>query len=131
RKVIAFGIMMITNNQRCNALQRFVGIFLHSCNAPQALVEWISRIGLSTSVTSINRSLNSLSRDTRTYIIQISKLLTTAIVDDNLDFELKHAIPTLEKSVSDTLHHVTTGFLLPLTSITRVDLECADVLWER
>ena len=49
---------------------------------------------------------------------------------DNLDIDLKHSVPTVEKP-HDTLIHLTTGTMLPLYhGVSLQDLNCSDTLWK-
>ncbi|KAF4607335.1 hypothetical protein EYR38_001396 [Pleurotus pulmonarius] len=97
RKVVLTSIMLQTTNQYCNALQSVMGIFLHSCNTPEDIIEVPARIGVSISTTSINDAVTSLSKESSTSLRRLGKTLTTSFAYDNVDIELKHTVPTLEK----------------------------------
>ena len=105
-----------------------VGIFLHSCNAPQTVVELLSRMSLSISSTSISRAVQNLSKEAERAIRLAGQSLLAAYAYDNLDVDLKHSVPTIEKA-RDTLVHFTTGTMLPLSHITLDNLNCSDELW--
>lgn len=123
--------MLQTTNQYCNALQSVMGIFLHSCNTPEDIIEVLARIGVSISTTSINDAVTSLSKESSTSLRRLGKTLTTSFAYDNVDIELKHTVPTLEKP-HETLVHLTSGTLIPLDhGVTREDLNCAQELWEK
>ncbi|KAF9003895.1 hypothetical protein BDQ17DRAFT_1241875, partial [Cyathus striatus] len=113
----------------CNALQCVLGIFLHSCNAPEAVCELMSCIGLSISMTSINHAVNYLSHEANKEMHKLGQTFLTAYAYDNLDIDLKHTVPTAEKT-HDTLVHLTTGTLIPLHEVTLGDLDCSEELWK-
>ncbi|KDQ27260.1 hypothetical protein PLEOSDRAFT_1024528, partial [Pleurotus ostreatus PC15] len=113
RKVVMTSIMLQSTNQYCNALQSMMGIFLHSCNAPKDIIEVLARIGVSISTTSINDAITNLSKESSTALRRLGKTLTTSFAYDNVDIELKHTVPTLEKP-HETLVHLTSGTFIPL-----------------
>ncbi|KAG9223839.1 hypothetical protein CCMSSC00406_0007701 [Pleurotus cornucopiae] len=78
RKVVLTSIMLQTTNQYCNALQSVMGIFLHSCNTPEDIIEVLARIGVSISTTSINDAVTSLSKESSTSLRRLGKTLTTS-----------------------------------------------------
>jgi len=124
-------IMMQSSNQRCNALQSAIGMFLESCNTPETVRELLARIGISVSTTAINDMVSSLSKETQTDIQRLGQSLLAAYAYDNLDIDLKTAVPTMEKDTT-TLIHLTSGTLLPLDdSITHDDLNCSEDLWKK
>lgn len=108
-----------------------MGIFLHSCNTSEDIIEVLARIGISISTTSINDAVTSLSKESSTALRRLGKTLTTSFAYDNVDIELKHTIPTLEKP-HETLVHLTSGTLIPLDhGVVREDLNCSQELWEK
>ncbi|KAJ8695821.1 hypothetical protein PTI98_005742 [Pleurotus ostreatus] len=131
RKVVMTSIMLQSTNQYCNALQSMMGIFLHSCNAPEDIIEVLARIGVSISTTSINDAITNLSKESSTALRRLGKTLTTSFAYDNVDIELKHTVPTLEKP-HETLVHLTSGTFIPLDhGVVREDLDCSQELWQR
>ena len=122
--------MLQSSNQRCNALQSIIGVFLKSCNAPETVCEFLSQAGLSLSASSINNAVTNLSKEAEAEIRKLGKSFLTSYAYDNLDINLKHSVPTLEKS-QETLIHLTTGTMLPLHEVTLDDLNCFDQLWEK
>ncbi|TFK18253.1 hypothetical protein FA15DRAFT_649673 [Coprinopsis marcescibilis] len=130
KKLICTSIMMNHASQRCNSLQSVVGIFLHSCNTSETVCELLARFGLSISTTSINEAVNSLSKEAGEEARRIGQQLMVSYAYDNLDVTLKHGTPTVEQS-DETLHHFTTGTLLPLNhGVTSEDLDCSKELWK-
>ncbi|KII86191.1 hypothetical protein PLICRDRAFT_114818 [Plicaturopsis crispa FD-325 SS-3] len=124
-------VMMQSTNQRCNALQSVLGIFLHSCNAPETVVELLSHMGLSISTTAINDAVTSLSQESVNELQKLGRTLLASYAYDNLDIDLKHSVPTAEKP-HDTLIHLTTGTLLRLDhDVTHDDLNCSEELWKK
>ncbi|KAF9008453.1 hypothetical protein BDQ17DRAFT_1178259, partial [Cyathus striatus] len=130
KQVICISIMMQSTNQVCNALQSVLGLFLHSCNAPETVCELMSCVGLSISVSTINQAMTSLSQEAYSKMKKLGKTFMTSYAYDNLDIDLKHAVPTVEK-LQDTLIHLTTGTMLPLEhEVTSSDLNCSEELWK-
>ena len=120
---------MHSSNVRCNALQSLVGVFLHSCNAPETIMEMLAHMGLSISVTTVNAAVANLSREAEVGIRTLGETVLAAYAYDNLDVDLKHQVPTAEKP-QESLTHITTGTMIPLYhGINRRDLDCADILW--
>ena len=108
-----------------------IGMFLHSCEAPETVQELLAHIGLSVSTMSTNTMVSKLSKDAK---LQMKKLGHTFLVSytyDNLDIDIKHSVPTVKKP-QDTLIHLTTGTMMPLChGVTLNDLNCANKLWEK
>ncbi|KDQ31884.1 hypothetical protein PLEOSDRAFT_1022853, partial [Pleurotus ostreatus PC15] len=131
RKVVLTSVMLQSTNQFCNALQSVMGVFLHSCNAPEDIIEVLARMGVSISTTSINDAISSLSKESSNGLKALGRTLTASFAYNNVDIELKHTVPTLEKP-HETLVHLTSGTLIPLEhGVVREDLSCSKELWER
>ncbi|KZP09115.1 hypothetical protein FIBSPDRAFT_964223 [Athelia psychrophila] len=131
KKVVCISIMAQSTNQRCNTLQSIVGIFLHSAGTPETVVELMSRLGISLTTTSINNAVSSLSSESVTVIQQVGRTLLAAYAYDNVDIDLKHAMPTGDV-LHDTLVHLTSGTLLQLDhGVTREMLACSELLWKK
>ncbi|KAF6764718.1 hypothetical protein DFP72DRAFT_799188 [Ephemerocybe angulata] len=133
KKVICLSIMMQHGNQRCNALQSIVGLFLHSCNTPESVVEFLAQVGLSVSATSINNAVTSMSDKCKERQRDMGQTLFATYAYDNLDVYLQKAVPVAEKEGTN-LEHFTTGTMLPLHPETFLDgvdgLDCSDELWK-
>jgi hypothetical protein len=124
-------VMMQSSNQRCNTLQSAVGMFLESCNTPETVQELLAHMGISVSTMAINDMVNSLSKEAHTEIQRLGQSLQVAYAYDNLDIDLKHTVPSVEKD-SVTLIHLTSGTLLPLDdTIALDDLDCSEELWKK
>ncbi len=122
---------MQNQNQRCNALQTVVGIFLHACNTPEKVIKVFARIGLSISLASIHRAIKSLSAEACHAIRELGQTLLAAYGFDNFELLLKTGIPTLDKP-GDGLLHLISGVLLQLDhGVELDDLRCSQVLWDR
>ena len=120
---------MQSSNQRCNALQSVFGIFLHASNTPETVRELLSRIGVSISTGAINEAVSSLSKEAEAEVRRLGRTQLASYAYDNLDIDLKHSVPTVEKP-HDTLIHLTTGTMLPLYhGVSLQDLDCSDILW--
>ncbi|KAI1791086.1 hypothetical protein LXA43DRAFT_889951, partial [Ganoderma leucocontextum] len=130
KAVVVNCIFMHALDQHCNALQSTVGIFLHSCNAPEKLVKVLSRMGLSISLTSIHRSIESLSKQSHVDIQKLGRTLLTSHAFDNFDARIDTLISTLDKP-NEGLIHLTSGTLLRLQHASLADLRCSQLLWER
>lgn len=123
--------MMHSTNQRCNAFQSVVGVFLHAANAPETVCDLLARMGVSVATTTINRAVLSLSKEAATGIRKQGQSFLTLYAYDNLDIDLKHSVPTVEKP-QDMLVHLTTGTMMPLYhDVTQDDLNCSDELWNK
>ena len=93
--------MLQSSNQNCNTLQSIIGVFLKSCNAPETVCEFLAHAGLSLSTTSINTAVTNLSREVGTKIRELGRSFLASYAYDNLDIDLKHSVPMLEKSQQD------------------------------
>ncbi|EMD34260.1 hypothetical protein CERSUDRAFT_25311, partial [Gelatoporia subvermispora B] len=113
KTVLCLSIVIQSTNQKCNALQAMIGIFLHACSTPETVVDLLSRLGLSVSRSTVYNAVKNLSADATRHIKQAGSTLLTGPVYDNFEYEAKHLTPTLEKP-HDTLIHMTSGLLLRL-----------------
>ncbi|KAF9467974.1 hypothetical protein BDZ94DRAFT_1184184, partial [Collybia nuda] len=93
---------------QCNALQTIVGVFLQSCNTPETVRGFLAHVGLSVLPSSINNVITNLTKESKKRIWRTGQTLMAAYAYDNLDIDLKHSVPTIEKG-QETLIHLTTG----------------------
>ena len=108
-----------------------MGIFLHSCETPETVLEALAHMGITISTTAINEAVRSLSKESGAKMKDLGRSFLSLYAYDNLDLDLKHSMPTMEKP-GDTLIHLTTGTMIPLHStITLHDLNCCKELWEK
>ncbi|KAI0702312.1 hypothetical protein BC835DRAFT_1411137 [Cytidiella melzeri] len=95
-------------NQQCNALAAVMGMFFHSTSTPELVVEVFAHAGLSLSLTTVHKMVNSLSK--------------------SANDELRERAKT--KILADTLKHATSALAFPLEhDVTPEDLECCTALW--
>ncbi|KAI0703413.1 hypothetical protein BC835DRAFT_1410692 [Cytidiella melzeri] len=123
---------ILTHNrfQKCNILQATMGIFLHSCRAPEKLVKVLSRMGVSISLTSIHRAIHSLSRESRLDMQRLGRSLLVSYAYDNFDVKFNTGIPSAD-GPSDLLVHLTSGTMLKLSHDVKLDdLRVSGSLWD-
>ncbi|CDO68504.1 hypothetical protein BN946_scf184998.g1 [Trametes cinnabarina] len=131
KTIVIVSILIHNNDQRCNALQSIIGIFLHSCGAPEKLIKVLSRSGLSISLASIHRAIHSLTVHSADDVEELAQTLLASYAFDNLDTKLPVGIPTVE-SPADGLIHIATGTVLRLDhGVSLEDLRCSKLLWDR
>ncbi|KIO01850.1 hypothetical protein M404DRAFT_28360 [Pisolithus tinctorius Marx 270] len=129
KMVLIISILMHSSNQKCNAFESVFGIFLHSCNTPERVINALAQMGVSISVSAINRAVQSLSRETVQTLRTMGQSLVVGYAYDNFDIDFKTRSPTIKKAV-DTLTHMTSGTLIQLEHrVTREDLRCSAYLW--
>ena len=122
---------MQSTNQRCNALQTSIGLFLHACSTPEEVTEFLAHTGLSISSSAINDLVTGLSKESAWKRRKTGQTLCTAYAVDNVDIELKHLVPTVENP-DDALVHLTSGIMLPLNhGVKATDLKCSEELWKK
>ncbi|KAJ8072091.1 hypothetical protein PM082_015649 [Marasmius tenuissimus] len=130
RQVVCISTMMQSTNQRCNAIQSLIGLFLHACNAPETVTELLAHIRVSISASAIKDAVKSLSEESRKQIRAATRELLSAYAFDNIDIDLPHA-PTLENPLA-TLLHLTSGTIIPFQhGVTKEDLNCSDEIWQK
>ena len=87
---------MQSMTQQCNALGSVIGIFLHSCNAPEKVIKTLARMGMSISVQSVNNAISALSIDAKQQVQEIGQSLTVGYIYDNFDVNFPTSISTVE-----------------------------------
>ncbi|KAI0065040.1 hypothetical protein BV25DRAFT_1913685 [Artomyces pyxidatus] len=131
KKVVLISIMMKSTNQRCNALASVIGLFAHSSNTPERVIETLSHAGLSIGSNTINEAVDSLSKEAATKLKELGQTLTAAYAYDNFDVALNVATSTVE-SGGKMLAHLTSGTLIRLEhGVTAEDLKCSKEVWQR
>ena len=124
-------IMLQGTNQKCNQLKAVFGIFLHSCNTPEKVIDALAHMGISISIDAIHDAIRSLSLETYETLRKMGQTLLVAYAYDNFDIDFKTHLPTVEK-VHDTLVHLTSGVLIQLEhGVTLDDLRCSEALWKK
>ncbi|KAF8969024.1 hypothetical protein BDZ97DRAFT_1654271 [Flammula alnicola] len=53
KRVVIISILMQGRNQKTNALESIIGIFLHSCRTPEKVIDLLAHMGISISVSSL------------------------------------------------------------------------------
>ncbi|EGO19120.1 hypothetical protein SERLADRAFT_352963, partial [Serpula lacrymans var. lacrymans S7.9] len=122
-------ILMQSSNQKSNALQSIIGIFLHSSHTPAKVVDTLSRMGLSVSLYLVQSAICSLASKSHERLTALGQTLLALYAYNNFDVDLKSYIPTVERS-NESLKHLTSGLVFPLQhNITCGDLKCSKDLW--
>jgi hypothetical protein len=122
---------MHSSNQKCNLLQSVFGVFLHSCNTPQKVIQSLARMGLSISIDTIHKAVKSLSAEMYEPLHQIGKTLLVGYTYDNFGIDFKTHLPTVKQS-STTLTYMTSGTLIHLGHSVMVEhLRYSQELWEK
>lgn len=120
--------MMHSSNQNYNTFQSIMGIFLHSCETPETVLEAFAHMGITISSTTINEAVLSLSKESVVRMKDPGRSFLCLYGYDNLDLDLKHSTPTIEKP-GNTLIYLTTGTMIQLhSSITLHNLDCCKEL---
>ncbi|KAI6108692.1 hypothetical protein EDD16DRAFT_1738317 [Pisolithus croceorrhizus] len=131
KKVVVMSILMQSMNQKANALQSIIGIFLQSAHTLQKVIDTLAHIGILILTEMINGAIRSLSAESQNHLQTLGQSLLTSYAYDNFDVDLKSHLPTVEKS-HNSLKHLTSGLLFPLGhGVTTKDLMCSEELWEQ
>ena len=131
KTVTILSIIMHSRNRKVNAFETTIGLFLHSCRTPEKVINVLAHLGISISINSIHRAVDSLSAESASHIRALGQSLLVAWAYDNFDVDLKSSAPTIEKSGS-TLRHLTSALLYPLQHDVQLeDLKCSEELWKR
>jgi hypothetical protein len=114
-------------NTNCNHLQSILGIFVHSANVPQRVIEVLAHVGLSISIKSIQRAVKSMSTDSANRIRGSLRSLKVAMAYDNFDINFKTSEPTLTHQT--TFVSATSATAIPLVGVEDLEvLRCSDDL---
>ena len=125
-------IMMQGTNQKCNALESVFGIFLHSCNTPQKVIDALAHMGITISRHAVHDAIHSLSLKTYETLRNMGQTLLAAYAYDNFDIDFKTHVPTVEAKSHDNLTHLMSGTLIRLEhGVTAEDLKCSEMLWKK
>ncbi|KAJ7800011.1 hypothetical protein B0H13DRAFT_2244977 [Mycena leptocephala] len=102
KTAVIISIMMQSRNSKCNVLESVFGIFLHSTNTPEKVIQALAHMGISISQTAIHRAIHSLSAETTDTLREMGQTLLAA----------------------DPLTHLTSGALIRLEhGVVPADLE--------
>jgi hypothetical protein len=105
-----------------------IGMFCHSTNALELIVETLAHAGLLISTTSIQNMITSLSNKLTKKIQSLAQTLTASFAYDNFDMDFKTHDPTVEKH-GDSLKHAMSVIIFPLIETSPQDLMCSNKLW--
>ncbi|KIL54447.1 hypothetical protein M378DRAFT_40352, partial [Amanita muscaria Koide BX008] len=112
KKTVIVSIMMQSSSQKANTFQSVLGFFLHSCRAPEKVIETLAHIGISISMSAIHSMVRSLSINSRQKMVELGRTMCAAYAYDNFDVNLKPNIPLIEKT-TENLKHLTSGLIFP------------------
>ncbi|KAK6984414.1 hypothetical protein R3P38DRAFT_3452552 [Favolaschia claudopus] len=122
-------LIVISSNNKCNALESVFGIFLHASNTPYKVIETLAHMGITISVDAIENAVRSLSRETAQTLRAMGQTFLSEYAYDNFDINFPGLVPVVEKS-TDTLTHLTSGGLILLEhGVTAEHLRCSQELW--
>lgn len=131
KTVVIISILMQGVNQHCNALQSTMGIFLHSCSAPEKVIQVLGHMGISIAQKTIHRAIKSLSLRSTHAIITLGQSRLASVAFDNFDIKFRTLISTVN-SPGEGMVHLTSATLLKLNhGVTHKDLLCSDLIWNR
>jgi hypothetical protein len=125
-------------NKNCNYLQSILGIFVHSVNIPQRVIEVLAQAGLSISIKSIQRAVKSMSVDSAQRIKEGLRSLKVGIAYDMSAFVLLIHGDLLTKEQLDTIRDSRRiedtpknrfQFVVFLLGLFHCKMACADALW--
>ncbi|KAF8171789.1 hypothetical protein K438DRAFT_1981940 [Mycena galopus ATCC 62051] len=118
KTTVMISIMMQSRNSKANALESIFGIFLHSTNTPEKVIQALAHMGISISPTAIHRAIHSLSAETADTLREMGQTLLSLS-------------PKIEQA-ADPLTHLTFRALICLEhGVVLADLECSEVLWSK
>ena len=122
---------MQSTNQKTNALESIIGIFLHSWKTPEKVIEALAHLGISISINAIHSVTISLSAESASKLCEVGQTFLATYSYDNFDVDLKTSVPTVKKS-GPTLQHLTSTLVFPLEhGVTQEDMHCSDELWKK
>jgi len=122
---------MQSTNQKTNALESIIGIFLHSCGTPEKVIKTLTHMGVSILVNAVHQVIMSLSAESANTLRELGQTFLIAYAYDNFDVNLKTSVLTVEKS-NVTLKHLTSALVFPLQhGIVADDLKCSEELWKK
>jgi hypothetical protein len=122
-------IILHNANQRCNILQSVIGVYIHTANTPEDVVDIMARLGVSISSSSINAAISSLSADATQEILKVAMTGTMMFGWDNFDVQLKPLVPRIEDPQNNMLN-MTSGTFIPLREgYNPMDMDCAEEVY--
>ncbi|KAK7015395.1 hypothetical protein R3P38DRAFT_3321655 [Favolaschia claudopus] len=129
KTAVIISILMQSRNAKCNALECVFGIFLHSANTPEKVIQALAHMGISISASAIQHAIHLLSAETADTLREMGQTLLVGYAYDNFDINFPTIVPTIEKA-TDPLTHLTSGALIYLEhGVELEDLRCSEELW--
>ncbi|KAH8986835.1 hypothetical protein EDB86DRAFT_2832588 [Lactarius hatsudake] len=104
KSVVCISIILQSANENCNHLQGIIGMFIHSANVPQCVMEVLAHAGLSISIKSIQWAVKSMSNDSVWKIRKSLCSLKVAMAYDNFDINFKTSELTIAHHSSFQYH---------------------------
>ncbi|KAK0495074.1 hypothetical protein EDD18DRAFT_1106910 [Armillaria luteobubalina] len=98
KQVSILAIVGNSTNQRFNAFQAVMGFFLESKQCPEVILETAAHIGISTSVQSVARMVNSLSKKAEERLRTLTDDMNRVYDNFDMDFAVAHPTPDHQKS---------------------------------
>ncbi|QRV87441.1 hypothetical protein RhiJN_15459 [Ceratobasidium sp. AG-Ba] len=130
RRLTLFSLCMNNSNMRCNTLQAVVGMFAHTNNTSESMIEFLSHAGLSIAPSSINRMVDRMSSEALASLKNELSSLVTAIGLDNVEVRFDTEQPTPENP--GKLVSMTSAAFFPLRPGTvKDDLRVCEEIWAR
>jgi hypothetical protein len=128
KSVVCVSVILQSANETCNHLQGILGIFVHSANMPQHVIEVLTHAGLSISIKSIQWAVKSMSIDSAQKIKEGLRTLKVAMAYDNFNISFKTSEPTIAHQSSFV--SATSATAIPLVAVENIDaLRCSAALW--
>lgn len=109
----------------CNAFAMNFGLFLHASGTSQRAIHALSQVGISTSPSSINRTVEALSKDTHKAMQHAGQSLQYTMVYDNLVIDFGSPGQSIVEQLQKTMRNITTGTFIN-HHFNPDDLRCAE-----
>ncbi|QRV78876.1 hypothetical protein RhiJN_06891 [Ceratobasidium sp. AG-Ba] len=130
RRLTLFSLCMNNSNMRCNTLQAVVGMFAHTNNTSDSVIEFLSHAGLSVAPSSINRMVDQMSSEAQALLKTELLNLVSAMGLDNVEVRFDTEQPTPENP--GQLVSMTSAAFFPLRPGTiKEDLRVCEEIWAR
>lgn len=109
----------------CNAFATNFGLFLHASGTSQRVIHTLSQIGLSTSLKTIDRTIDSLSSESTNALKAAGQSLSFLMAYDNLVIDFGSPGQSVVEKSQRSLWNLTTGTFIN-HHFNPEDLRCAD-----
>lgn len=109
----------------CNAFAMNFGLFLHASGTSQRAIHALSQVGISTSPSLINRTVEALSKDTHKAMQHAGQSLQYTMVYDNLVIDFGSPGQSIVEQSQKTMWNITTGTFIN-HHFNPDDLRCAE-----